>query len=66
MAVVPVRIPGEPVGATVPACFIFGEIPGLLQPAGGAVIVADLDVFITPAGGSVRSPCLPDTPKLSL
>lgn len=45
-AVVSVSILGEPVGATILACFIFGQIPGILQLAGGLVIIAGLYVFI--------------------
>jgi len=50
-AVVSVSILGEPVGATTLAYFIFGEVPGLLQLAGGAVIATGLYVFITSVAG---------------
>ncbi|HPU35572.1 MAG TPA: DMT family transporter [Bacillota bacterium] len=46
-AVVSVSILGEPVGATILAYFIFQEIPGLLQLAGGLTIILGLYIFIT-------------------
>jgi drug/metabolite transporter (DMT)-like permease len=46
-AVVSVSILGEPVGATILAYFIFQEIPGLLQLAGGFTIILGLYTFIT-------------------
>ncbi|WP_073240082.1 DMT family transporter [Desulforamulus putei] len=45
-AVVSVSTLGEPVGATILACFIFGEIPSPLQLAGGGIILAGLYLFI--------------------
>jgi drug/metabolite transporter (DMT)-like permease len=45
-AVVSVSILGEPVGASVLAYFIFGQVPGIFQLAGGLVIIAGLYVFI--------------------
>ncbi|WP_031517972.1 DMT family transporter [Desulfofalx alkaliphila] len=46
-AVVSVSILGEPVGATILAYFIFGEVPTMLQLLGGAVIITGLYIFIT-------------------
>jgi len=48
-AVVSVSILGEPVGATILAYFVFAEVPGLLQLAGGAVIITGLYIFMTSA-----------------
>ncbi|NLI11203.1 MAG: DMT family transporter [Peptococcaceae bacterium] len=45
--VVSVSILGEPVGATILAYFIFQEIPGLLQVAGGITVIFGLCVFIS-------------------
>lgn len=46
-AVVSVCTLGEPVGATILAYFIFGEVPSILQLAGGCVILTGLTIFIT-------------------
>ncbi|MDD4237467.1 MAG: DMT family transporter [Desulfotomaculaceae bacterium] len=46
-AVVSVSILGEPLGATIMAYFIFKEIPGALQIAGGVAIIMGLYIFIT-------------------
>ncbi len=46
-AIVSVSILGEPVGATILAYFIFHEVPGLLQVAGGVTIITGLCVFIS-------------------
>ncbi|CCO08112.1 DMT family transporter [Desulforamulus hydrothermalis] len=45
-AVVSVSTLGEPVGATVLAYFIFNEVPGFLQLAGGFMILIGLYIFI--------------------
>jgi len=45
-AVVSVSVLGEPVGASILAYFIFGEVPGVLQLMGGAVIIGGLSLFI--------------------
>jgi drug/metabolite transporter (DMT)-like permease len=46
-AVVSVSILGEPVGATILAILLLGEKPGLIQLAGGLVIISGLFLFIT-------------------
>ncbi len=46
-AVVSVSILGEPVGATILACIIFGEVPSLMQLTGGSIIIAGLYIFIS-------------------
>ncbi|MEG6616592.1 DMT family transporter [Peptococcaceae bacterium 1198_IL3148] len=46
-AVVSVSILGESVGATILACFIFKEIPTMLQVVGGLIIITGLYIFIT-------------------
>lgn len=46
-AVVSVSILGEPIGATLLALLIFGEVPTALQLTGGLVILAGLYIFIT-------------------
>ncbi|MFB6296517.1 MAG: DMT family transporter [Halobacteriales archaeon] len=43
-SVVSVSLVGEPVGSTILAALIFGEIPGLLTVAGGAVVIAGIVV----------------------
>ncbi len=45
-AVVSVSILGEPVGATILAYFIFGQVPGVMQLAGGLAILSGLALFI--------------------
>lgn len=50
-SVVSVSILGEPVGATILAYFIFGQVPGELQLAGGIAILIGLIIFI---GSSVN------------
>jgi drug/metabolite transporter (DMT)-like permease len=46
-AVVSVSILGESVGATILACFIFKEIPTMLQITGGLIIITGLYIFIS-------------------
>lgn len=46
-AVVSVSILGEPVGATILGYFILREAPGLLQIAGGLIIIGGLFIFIS-------------------
>lgn len=53
-AAVSVIILGEPVGATILAYFIFGEVPVLLQVVGGVLIIAGLAVFILSSNGKSR------------
>ncbi|MFZ5647993.1 MAG: DMT family transporter [Bacillota bacterium] len=53
-AVVSVSILGEPVGATILAYFIFGQIPAVLQVAGGIIIITGLCIFIKSSFGDSR------------
>ncbi|ABO51428.1 protein of unknown function DUF6, transmembrane [Desulforamulus reducens MI-1] len=46
-AVVSVSNLGEPVGATILAYFFFGEVPSLMQLAGGCIIIIGVYIFIT-------------------
>lgn len=50
-AVVSVSILGEPVGATGLAFLLFGEVPGGLALAGGALILTGIGVFLVAAEG---------------
>jgi len=43
-SVVSVSLVGEPVGSTILATLIFGEVPGLLTVAGGAVVIGGIVV----------------------
>jgi drug/metabolite transporter (DMT)-like permease len=49
-SVVSVSLVGEPVGSTVLAALIFGEIPGVLTVTGGAVVIAG--IVVTARAGS--------------
>ncbi|GBF34528.1 permease [Desulfocucumis palustris] len=53
-AVVSVSILGEPVGATILAFFIFGQVPGMLQLIGGLSILLGLALFISSTSGASR------------
>lgn len=55
-AVVSVSILGEPVGATILAYFIFSQVPGVMQLAGGVMIITGLVVFILSNNGRSRKP----------
>ncbi|MGB4504111.1 MAG: DMT family transporter [Syntrophaceticus sp.] len=59
--VVSVSILGEPVGATILAFLIFGEKPGLLQLAGGLVIITGIYTFLTAAKTEDSNPNKPTT-----
>lgn len=48
-SVVSVSILGEPVGATILAYFIFGQVPGQLQLLGGLAILAGVALFVSSA-----------------
>jgi drug/metabolite transporter (DMT)-like permease len=45
--VISVSILGEPVGATILAFLIFGEVPGCLQLLGGLIIITGIYLFLT-------------------